>query len=817
MPKSLLLKTYATIWGLCLAIGLSAQEDQRVFFAYDASNGLADNSAQIVMCTKTGRLVISTLGHINFYDGASFTHVDPNPEDAKLLPGYDGRYQMYFDRFHHLWIKYRQQLTCVDLLKERFIYNVDSVLTAMGTSQRLDDLYGDGESNVWFRTGSVVSCPSLKKQFRIFHAAPVQDLDLYNDSLLLMFHQDGAVSVYDYQRGRYQYTDEAFIGAEKNHFTQSSELCLVGNRYYQLHNGTNDAVLLCYDVDQRKWTKLMEKPFLMNTLYPNGDKIYIGTERGYMVYNYVSGGVEHIETLSLTKGRRQQANISSLCFDRQGGMWIGTAKRGLLYCKPYRSPFKVYATESAEGQDYVRLIDNILKRSKDLEPGVNCVFKDSRGWIWTGFYSGLSLVKQNGEKRMFTAADGLPNQVIHSIVEDDNHDVWASTSFGVVHMFIRNADIYHIEAYINQDNLPSESFLNGRAVKLNDGTIVMQSIDHVVAFQPDMFHNAQISQLVLYPKLTRLSVNGTALGADTKLDGKVLLDRAVSRMREITVNYNQNTLSLTFTGLNYLRPLQTYYRVRVQGVPAYDDWRVFSYGKSDGMVDKYGLLRLPLLGLRPGTYRVEVQCSMWPDVWRQDPYVWTVHVSQPWWRATGIYVLLILLVLTTLLLNFWMFNRNMRLRLLRSNEEGLMLHHIKSYAARCQTLYDEILKPYSDLRQDADSKSTLNPQFVDAMLRIVPYIRQHQGEPFSLRDLITLTELKPKRFYEIIASDLESNPRQLIRLLRLDEARQLLSDTALSVSEIANRCGFVSPNYFIALFYHQYRVTPQHYRNKMPR
>ena len=164
-----------------------------------------------------------------------------------------------------------------------------------------------------------------------------------------------------------------------------------------------------------------------------------------------------------------------------------------------------------------------------------------------------------------------------------------------------------------------------------------------------------------------------------------------------------------------------------------------------------------------------------------------------------------------------MFNRNMRLRLLRSNEEGLMLHHIKSYAARCQTLYDEILKPYSDLRQDADSNSTLNPQFVDAMLRIVPYIRQHQGEPFSLRDLITLTELKPKRFYEIIASDLESNPRQLIRLLRLDEARQLLSDTALSVSEIANRCGFVSPNYFIALFYHQYRVTPQHYRNKMPR
>ena len=181
-----MIKIFTTIWALCLSIGLFAQENQRMFFAYDASNGLADNSAQIVLCTKTGRLVISTIGHINFYDGASFTHVDPSPGDAKVLPGYDGRYQMYFDSFHHLWIKHHRQLTCVDLLKERFISNIDSVLVALGTSKHLDDLYGDGESNVWFRTGDMVGCPSLKKQFRLHHKSSVQDLDLYNDSLILM-------------------------------------------------------------------------------------------------------------------------------------------------------------------------------------------------------------------------------------------------------------------------------------------------------------------------------------------------------------------------------------------------------------------------------------------------------------------------------------------------------------------------------------------------------------------------------------------------------------------------------------------------------
>ena len=56
------------------------------------------------------------------------------------------------------------------------------------------------------------------------------------------------------------------------------------------------------------------------------------------------------------------------------------------------------------------------------------------------------------------------------------------------------------------------------------------------------------------------------------------------------------------------------------------------------------------------------------------------------------------------------------------------------------------------------------------MLRIIPYIRQHQGESYTLRDLISLTEMKSDEFYEVIASDLDTNPRLLIRLLRLEEA-----------------------------------------------
>ena len=39
----------------------------------------------------------------------------------------------------------------------------------------------------------------------------------------------------------------------------------------------------------------------------------------------------------------------------------------------------------------------------------------------------------------------------------------------------------------------------------------------------------------------------------------------------------------------------------------------------------------------------------------------------------------------------------------------------------------------------------------------------------------------------------------------------------LTVEEIAERFNFVSPNYLIASFYHEYRMTPMAYRNSKAR
>ena len=92
---------------LVVSVDARADDKNLVFISYDASNGLADNSAQIVRCTKTGRILILTIGHVNFYDGDSFVHIDPSNRDVIRLPGYQGNYQLFFDKYHHLWGKNR--------------------------------------------------------------------------------------------------------------------------------------------------------------------------------------------------------------------------------------------------------------------------------------------------------------------------------------------------------------------------------------------------------------------------------------------------------------------------------------------------------------------------------------------------------------------------------------------------------------------------------------------------------------------------------------------------------------------------------------
>ena len=790
-----------------------------MFYQFDASNGLADNSAQTIACTRTGRMVISTIGHINFYDGSNFSHIDPQDSDIFPLPKYNGHYHMYFDRFHHLWVKDKKSVTCLDLLEEKFINDVGAVIREMGMVKPVDDLFADTYNQLWLVSGDSLYGVDVKKQFPIrLRHAELLDMDVWKRSVMLQFFSNGMIAAYDLKSGRHLYDMQSLALADTTRYDKSTVLLPDKTGYYQIRNGDKEAVLLHYDVAHRQWSQLMAVPYHLNNMAMRNSKLYIAAEEGYWVMDVNTGAARHIRELQLSKYRRLVTDVNTLCFDRQGGMWIGTEHRGLLYAKPIQSPFKLYSLDSPEGHYYLSLLDkHAVDQSKQLPRHVNCKFKDSRGWMWTGHYNGLECKKPDNTKpRIYTSADGLLNEKVHSIVEDGKHDLWVSTSNGIAHLFIRNDKLYRIETYTSYDNVPVESFANGRAMLLDNGHIVMQSLDHIVTFNPMIFHTDSMHRVKMFPKLVRVMVNGQIVHPGEMIDGRVLLDRSPARIREFHVNYNQKSVNLTFSALNYFRPIQTYYRVRVKGI--YDKWRVLSYTNSGGLVDKTGKLHLPLVDMEPGCYEIEVQASLAPDYWPQKPFLWVVHVDQPWWRTTGIYLLLMLLVLVLVAANVYSFFRNTRMRMLRQHAESDTLKMVKSYVERCSSLSHELLTPYTiTLSSDTDAKTDLGKDFVSAMMKIVPYVSQRGGKVDSVRELAAVAGVEPNTLYEQLPKNLYKSPRPMALFLRVQEGERLLRNTDLPIEEIADRCRFVSPNFFIASFYHQYRKTPSAYRKSMPR
>ena len=811
---------------LCaLPASATVAEKERLFYIYDASNGLASNSADHVVCTKTGRIMITTHGHVNFFDGYSFSHIDPHESDAIPLPGSKYEQSIYFDRYHHLWLKNRGLLTCVNLTTERFIRNVDQTIRELGVDSSVDNIYGDSGNNIWFLSGRTLYRAMSDKQIPLRSSAVVQHVDVYNDSLTLLFHTDGSVDVHDYRSGRFLFQDIPSDRGVWQHCLYSPAMLQHEGQFYVLRHDGSSSVLMRYDVVHRRWETLLEWPLVVNTMCAKDRQLYIGLQRGYTVYNIDSGEANHIETVRLTKGRTRIPDVQGLTFDRQGGMWIGTQSRGLLYDKPYEAPFRVLDTNSPEGESYVRLLDANQERQRNkaaVTPNasvhaanVNCVLRDSRGWIWTGSYTGLRLEKPNGVKRRFTRRQGLVNEVVHSIVEDSQHHIWAASSYGIYHLYVRGDEVYHLEPYINQDNVPNESFLNGRGMLLDDGTIVMQSIDHIVTFNPALFHAEQFDKMILYPKLIQLSVNGNVVEPDSTIGSRVVLDRSVTRAREVTVDYNQNSLLLVFSGLNYLRPTQTYYHVRVKGVAGYNDWVTLSYAKSHGMVDKNGMLRLPLVGLSPGTYVVEMQTSMWPSSWPQEPLTWTIHVEEPWWRTKGLYLTLALLFLLLLVANFYVYNRITQMRLMRSNDEADLLRRIKVFTDRCYDQSAGKLNPLTLQDGYAEGDYIKGRGFIDAMLAIVPYVHKNNGRQLTVDELARVAGVDTIQLYGLLPSYIDKPPHFLPFYLQLGEAAELLRQTDMTIEKIAEKCYFDSPNAFVAAFYHRYRMTPSDYRSRL--
>ena len=812
-----LIRLYGLIMAFLLSSLTALAEDStrdRRFRVINAADGLADNSAQTIKSTFSGRLVVSTIGHINFYDGSGFTHISSG-DSRYLLPKYKGHYHLYFDDSHHLWLKDKGMVTCVNMLTEQFVSDIGSIFQAQGVKGHVEDMFVDSSGSIWLVQGNNIYSRHGKVSLPLRKGRVLQDMDI-SDNIVLLFYDDCQVDVYDIIAKKKLYSTNSLNHEEVKDYQESSVIYKYRNGFFQIRNGNNKAVLMWFDLGTRQWTKVLSTDYYLSNMTVKDDVLYISSAYGYWTYDTDSRQIEHYEMIKLTDGRELITDMNCIEFDRQGGMWIGTEKRGLLYSKYIKSPFNVMTWDNPLSVKYAEMMDKVCTYDMLVKGHrLNCTYKDSRGWIWVGSLNGLYYFKP-GQKDSICVKkeDGMVNDVVHSIIEDGKHNIWVSTSNGIVGLVIKNGKVTFVNSFINSDGIPAEAFVNGRAMRLDDGTIVMQALDHVVSFNPMKMSIMEGNNILLHPKFVRLQVNGTNIFAGTEIDGRVVTEKAVSRLNMIELPSTQNSLSLKFSSLNYFRPIQTYYRYRVSGLQ--DKWVMLSYYNSRGLVDKNGILHLPLLGLEPGNYMVEVQASMYPGKWTTPPVKVVVRIKEPWWRTTGLTLLISGVFLILIIWNIVIFSGNSRLKMKRNVSEVELFRRIDGFISRAEScrMEKQTRRSVNDESEDVTSGADLDKDAVELLMELVPYSRNGKLDHNVLVQLAMKKRIKLTDIYDIITNNIFRSPALLTMAMLLEKASRDLIESGMTVEEIAEKNNFASPNYFIAMFFRRYGMTPLQWRSE---
>ena len=98
------------------------------------------------------------------------------------------------------------------------------------------------------------------------------------------------------------------------------------------------------------------------------------------------------------------------------------------------------------------------------------------------------------------------------------------------------------------------------------------------------------------------------------------------------------------------------------------------------------------------------------------------------------------------------------------------------------------------------------------ILSAIEYIHTNFSRKIYIDHLAELTGYSTAYFESFFKAYMGKTPSEYIVLYRLDTAKRLLAETDMSVTEIAQNCGFANVSYFIRSFRRAYRTTPYGYR-----
>lgn len=122
-----------------------------------------------------------------------------------------------------------------------------------------------------------------------------------------------------------------------------------------------------------------------------------------------------------------------------------------------------------------------------------------------------------------------------------------------------------------------------------------------------------------------------------------------------------------------------------------------------------------------------------------------------------------------------------------------------------------LLRSYSVHRRAAPVVTGRLPS--NRLSRALEYIHEHLADDLSLFEMAEAARLSPFYFARLFKRATGLSPQQYVIKLRIERAKALLTNSGMSITDIAHSLGFGSQSHFSRTFRRHVAVTPAAYRS----
>jgi signal transduction histidine kinase/ligand-binding sensor domain-containing protein/DNA-binding response OmpR family regulator len=368
--------------------------------------------------------------------------------------------------------------------------------------------------------------------------------------------------------------------------------------------------------------------------------IWVGSfGAGINRFDRTAGSFEHYRCIN-EKGEENK-NICLLYEDRDQNFWATTFGNGKLYrLNRSQNRFEQFdsklndliaITEDHTGALWVgnaRQLIQIDRQKKahvyyEIKKPVRAIFEDSRHNLWVGTEGGGLLLfdrKKGNAAIRFSTADGLTNNSVLNILEDNEGHLWISTFNGVSKF---DPVKKQFQNFYQSDGLQSNQFSYNAALRLQSGELVFGGINGFNLFNPQQVKTRNFMPVLLF---SGIWVNNKPLA---EVPGCIV--RAGSdHIDELRIPYNEAILSFHFTALEYSSPDKVNYAYFLQG------W--------DKNWNYPGNVRtINYNNISEGTYWLRVKSTNAEGIWNTQEATLKIIVLPPWYRTWWAYAIYIII------------------------------------------------------------------------------------------------------------------------------------------------------------------------------